>query len=436
MYVEERHTSRAVKFIKAAHTICNRGNGRGVGRVGEVDDLDAVVIVGGDDRVGAAAYLEQVYVSYAIQYSGCVVGDTGHRTDLGYRRSQYGNLDGCSGVYYPVAEQVGYGTLVYRQGRGGVGRLHLGGVEGGPDDVVIGRLVVYLVQCHVAQLPSDGQPGVVGGGVVEGFVELEGQEAIGVVVGGFQGGWDTVVDGAPDDDGYVGGRLYLVARQVGYGALVYRQGRGGADSLHLGGVECGPDDVVIGRPVVYLVQCHVAQLPSDGQPGVVGGGVVEGLAEVDVQDAGALIVVGRRDCERCVVCDDDARWACQPQVYHSVCAKGPNHCHVGAAIGNKHLDITGPPGVRDVRQVVRVVGVCQVDHQDAPRAGAISVGGDKGVGAVVHRQDGGGPRGRQQGTIRRGHLGYLDGLGRIGDVEYYHAAPVAMQGQGVGASVA
>ena len=88
----------------------------------------------------------------------------------------------------------------------------------------------------------------------------------------------------------LGGLENTVAGAVMDGSLADGQGRGDADRLHLGGVEGGPDDTDDGRLGGDLIQGHIAQLPGEGQPGVVGGGVVEGFAEGDVQDAGIDIV--------------------------------------------------------------------------------------------------------------------------------------------------
>ena len=93
-------------------------------------------------------------------------------------------MDGLGGPGYPVAGRVADSPLADGQGLGGADRLHLGGVEGGPDGVGGACPGVDLIQCHIAVLPGDGQPGVVGGGAVDRLAEPQDQETVGVVVDG------------------------------------------------------------------------------------------------------------------------------------------------------------------------------------------------------------------------------------------------------------
>ena len=169
------HAHCAIKIGGVA--VGEASEGGGAGRVGDIDYLDAVVGQGGNYGVSVTAYLKQIPSSSTIQFGGTTVKNGGHRYDCVYQRPQHGNLDGLGGPGYPVASRVADGPLADGQGRGGADRLHLGGVEGGPDGADGGRLGGDPVQGHVAALPDDGQPGVVGGGVVEWLAEGDVQDA-------------------------------------------------------------------------------------------------------------------------------------------------------------------------------------------------------------------------------------------------------------------
>ena len=139
---------------------------------------------------------------------------------------------------------------------------------------------------------------MVGGCVVERFGECDGQLARLSMVGGR-------VHLRRDHIGEVhrdGGRPYGVAGRVIYGGLFGGHGRGGAaQRLQMGGVQCRRDGLVGGCRLSHLGQGDIGRGAQQFQQGMVGGGVVEGLAECDVQLVGLDMVDGRVQGRRCHV---------------------------------------------------------------------------------------------------------------------------------------
>ena len=249
-----------------------------------------------------------------------------------------------------------------------------------------------MVQGHVGQLPADGQPGVVRGGAVEGLAKLEGQEAAGVVVGGYQGGWDAVDDGdVPVGDGMDG-----VVEHVKDGARIDVQlrgihpleGRGLVRIQHeIGGVSGHPVQGGLGEG--HLDIGRVAGLPDVQEAGV--DSPVDVLVEGPAGDAEGVLFFPLEDGVA------DAGVA--PALDDVVDGAGGVPVGQGVLAGPEELDEAGHGGHRGAAG--SGVGVL---HDDAVVGAAALAGGEAlegGAGAgpgVVHE----GRRARRAMLLPRG----------------------------------
>ena len=253
--------------------------GQAAGGPARIPDMHAVVVDGRAQRLAE-----------------CYAEDAGARVIRGgYQggRDAVGHVYGNGGLGDAVAGDIGDGALRDGDGGGVADGGPLGGIERGGDGIIGMALGGDVIQRDVAVLAGQYQPRVVDVGtqrLAEGYAEDAGAGDVG-------GRDDCRRYPVYYGDGLVGGGRYAVAGDIEDGVRPDVQLRGGhiADHLALGIRECqGCRGVGVQYPGGYIIQGQAADGPADipDMHAVVVDCPVERLAEGDVQDAGARIVVG------------------------------------------------------------------------------------------------------------------------------------------------